>query len=267
VANWLLLVPIAWLSWLTLQATSGFTVQTVERGERVPWTRARLSALAREVMLNAFYGLIRPAGAFRSPPSHVANRPVLLIPPPESTPLTVAFLLIYLRHHGHRANVVHFSTPRGDLADHAKDVEALVTSELEAVRSDRVDLIGLGGGGLVAAWYVRHLGGDLSVRQLVTIGTPWRGTRMAAFLPEPESEAFQTASHLLDGLLPAKVPVTSIWSPDSPMVVPAQHAIADEERAIAIEGTGHLGLSLSTRVFRSVRRVLISSTQSLPEAL
>ena len=88
---------------------------------------------------------------------------------------------------------------------------------------EKVDLVGHSMGGLVARFYIEHLGGAPRVRRLVTIATPHRGTAWARVAP-----GF-ARSHLNHGLrhhgFPADGPrYTAVWSRCDNLVVPPESA-------------------------------------------
>lgn len=64
-----------------------------------------------------------------------------------------------------------------------KQLEGLVERVLEETKSQQVILIGHSMGGLVAAYYAHVLGGGAKVSDLITVGSPLQGTRLAHFLP------------------------------------------------------------------------------------
>jgi len=129
-------------------------------------------------------------------------------------------------------------------------------AEAAARGAAEVDLVGFGTGGLVAAWYLRHHG-PAKVRRLITIGTPWRGTKLAVFSRAPEAPEIKFGAHALDGLCPPPVPTVCIWSPDDPVVVPATSAVPEHGvDAVRVEAGGHVDLLLSARVYRAVQAAL-----------
>jgi triacylglycerol esterase/lipase EstA (alpha/beta hydrolase family) len=146
--------------------------------------------------------------------------------------------------------------PHEDLTKHAEVLEAKIDALRRATQADEIDLVCHGLGGLAAAWLLRHRDGPHGVRRLVTIGTPWHGTKMAAFLPGRASVEVRPGSHHLDELVPPPLPTVTIWCPDDPDVVPAASAVVDPHTAVAIEGAGHAGLLMSVRSFQAVWHVL-----------
>lgn len=69
-----------------------------------------------------------------------------------------------------------------DIARSAALVADEVERVLERTGATEVDLVGVSMGGMIAAHYVRCLGGHERVRRTVTLGTPFRGTRIAGMI-------------------------------------------------------------------------------------
>ncbi len=177
--------------------------------------------------------------------------PVLLIPGLTWSAGSLWPLATFLRNRGWSV----WATPRRGRAPLAEEAAALsrrIDAWCGRTGVARIDLVAFSTGGLVAAWYLRHQG-NARVRRLVTIGTPWRGTRMAVFGKGPEVDEIRFGSHVLDGLSATPVPTTCVFSPDDPMVVPADSAAPDHGSALVrIDSGGHLDLLVSARVFRAV---------------
>lgn len=67
----------------------------------------------------------------------------------------------------------------GDMAETAEGLSPFVEDVLGWTGADAVDIIAHSQGGLLARWYVRFLGGDAVVDDLVSLGTPHYGTKLA----------------------------------------------------------------------------------------
>jgi pimeloyl-ACP methyl ester carboxylesterase len=254
---WLLLLPALLLGISLAAASAGFVVQAVERQQRFAWTADDLSTVAREAVSRFVFSLARPfVRGTPKAPRKGDGIPVLLVPSPQFGRVTLSLLHTFLRQRGLR--VWPLELPRVDhsLAQHAELIERAVAHLRERTGSEQVDVVAHGLGGLAAAWAVRHGDADAHVRRLVTLGTPWHGTRMAVFLPEPVSDEVQPDTHHLDELTPPSVPTVSIWCPDDPVVIPATSAVADVDQCVAIERAGHLGLLVSARAMRAVHTAL-----------
>ncbi len=240
-------------------------VQSVERGEPVRVTAKLLSIFGREALGRVLIIGISPLGWFNSSPRMWGSQkpdqgprvPVLLIPGYGTNWSALWFLCQFLGHRGwtwlwptNHAGRAHSLAFQG---------EALSRKILDLKRktgAPRVDIVAFSMGGLIAAWYLRHQDGAEHVRRLVTVGTPWRGTKMAVFARNQSGQDLIYGSHMLDDLTPPPVPTICIWSPDDPVVIPATSAAPEGIPEVCIDGAGHLDMMLSARVFRAVQAAL-----------
>lgn len=239
----------AWVALLTDR------VEPARIGSRELGTLSREAA--SRILLGAA-GLVSwgdgPRARVRETPTTAEHPPVLLIPGPPQRRVALEFLRIFLHRRGYRAWVI--GPGRGGLAQRAEHVGAQVQAVLDRTGAPCVDLVAHGLGGLAAAWYVRHLGGAERVRRLVTLGTPWRGTRMAVFTRGAIGRESLPGAPVLDDLSPCGVATYCIWGTLDPMVLPQRSAIASEAVSIEIDGAGHLDLLISARAFRATEQAL-----------
>ena len=92
------------------------------------------------------------------------------------------------------------------------------------------------------------------MRRLVTLATPWQGTKLAVFGRSLSLREVRHRAPVLDRLFPEDTPTVCIWSPDDPVVVPAGSALPPDGHGtrVAIEAAGHVELLVSARAFRAV---------------
>ena len=154
-------------------------------------------------------------------------RPVLLLQGFFATRRTLEVLERRFRRDGYCA----FSLNLGGFAHtfNSRGIDEL--AELVRVKVERIyqrypglgplTVVGHSKGGLIGAWYVKHLGGHRRVRTLVTLGTPYHGTPVAyAALPLGflARSVWQVAPlspflrRLRKGTWPAGVRLVSIYS-------------------------------------------------------
>lgn len=264
VAVWFTVAPLALLAVSACVAGVGFCVQAADRNVPFALDRRRVAMLAREagarivLILLDLATWIRPDGPPAPTPTPVGaprKAPVLIVPGLHWSAGSLWPLATFLRNRGWSV----WATPRRGSAPLAVEAQALagrIDAWCGRTGVAKVDLVAFSTGGLVAAWYLRHHG-SARVRRLVTIGTPWQGTRMAVFGRGPAVDEVRFGSHVLDGLMPTPVPTTCVWSPDDPMVVPATSAAPDHGTTLVqIDSGGHLDLLASARVFRAVMAAL-----------
>ncbi|HYK99905.1 MAG TPA: alpha/beta fold hydrolase [Steroidobacteraceae bacterium] len=137
-----------------------------------------------------------------------------------------------------------------------------VAHEVRALQSEtngaRVSIIAHSMGGLVARAALRRLGPQ-SIRRIVTIASPHHGTRLARSFPwltpmrqmAPDSSWLRALNGAQEGHLAA--PLTSIYSLEDNLVVPARSSRLEGAHSLELRGFGHLGL-LSSR--RAIERTL-----------
>jgi pimeloyl-ACP methyl ester carboxylesterase len=246
-----------------------FVALLAERGKPARLTRKEIGTLTREAIAKVVFWVTAPLGWGHTLPRPTDTEddpalavPVLLLPGAPQGRNALGPLGVFLRRRGFRW-VWPVSGGRGGLAERARGVAAQVELLCREAGQPQVDIVAHGVGGLVAGWYLHHLGGATRVRRLVTLGTPWAGTRMAVFTRGPLGPETLPDASLLDGLTPPAVPTVCVWGSLDPMVLPRESAVADGAVSVRLSGAGHLDLLLSARAYRAVQAAL---GQPLPEA-
>ncbi len=256
------------VSWLTVAAA--WAVWSADRGEPAEIDRTMLAMTVREAMARSLFFVGRPLNLIGPAPAPsmagVAQRrlpPVLLLPGLDVGRVSMLGLSTFLRRRGWPwVWAVSRGGRERSLAESTDACHEQVEQLRRAAGADRIDIVAFGTGGLVAAWYVKHHP-DAPVRRLVTIGTPWRGTRIAVFQRGRAAREVLPGNHLLDGLAPPPVPTYCVWSPHDPIVVPTSSAVPEQGvQSVRIEGAGHLDMLLSARVYRTVQAALEQAGQS-----
>jgi len=140
----------------------------------------------------------------------------------------------------------------GKTASAARRLAAFVDEIRAQTGSAEVDLVGHSMGGVVGRYYVSLGGGDGIVRNLITIGSPLRGTEVAPVgLGRPAKE-LAGGSSLMQRLAAAPAPswtrITAIWSRADAMVPGAWEARIDGVERILHDGLGHLAMLASREV-------------------
>jgi len=240
------------------------TTRLVVSGVPFDFGRDSLSRLAREwvaataVLPLWFFGLGRsapkPAGD-----ALTARVPVVLIPGYGLNRAHMGLLALHLRRHGwrwvHAINNNPWSTP---LPVYARNLAQEVDAVLRASGATKVDLVGHSMGGLVAAWYINHMGGKAQVRQLITLGTPWRGSLTHVLARRQQARDFAPGSELLTKLGAPGVPTTAVWSPEDALVLPTENNLPEAEiHQIELPHLGHLDMLASARAFAAVSSQLL----------
>ena len=131
------------------------------------------------------------------------------------------------------------------LADFVGEVRA-------ATGASQVDVIGHSMGGVVGRYYVTLGGGDGAVANLVTLGSPHRGTDLVAVGVGHARKELVVGSRLLGRLANAPAPaltrVTVVWSRADALVPGGRQSPIAGAETLLVDGIGHLGLLASRSV-------------------
>ncbi len=254
-----LLLGLMW-SGCALYVGLGSLVLLLERQGSPGLTAAGLARLLRETGALWLNNLLAPLGLLDPGPRPIAREggppgrpPVLLLPGHGRNRSTLFFLAAALRWRGWRWVWATNNAPvSGGIPDMAEGLAARVERMLRASGAEQVDLVCHSMGGLVAAWYIRHLGGHTRVRRLVTIGTPWRGTRLAALSPRVSAVGMRPGAALLDQVTALPIPVTSIWTTEDTIIIPPESSAPEWLASVALPDLGHEQMLTSPAVLDRV---------------
>ena len=157
--------------------------------------------------------------------------PVLLVPGYGGQTSSLSQLAAQIRATGRQATVVGMpGNGTGNLNTDASVLNAAVTRALDG-GAPSVDVIGYSAGGVVALLWARQDDGAGKARRVITLGSPYHGTSIAAgaegFAPGACPRACQQlvpGSSLLAGLdatpVPAQPRWMSLWTTDDQVVMP-----------------------------------------------
>jgi triacylglycerol esterase/lipase EstA (alpha/beta hydrolase family) len=245
--------------WAFVATWTGYAVSASERGAAVRLNRRDLAVVARETLARATMLCTLPLGLIAFAPVGSANAtqsvPVLLVADRSTTRHGLVLLQLFLQRRGWRW-VWAPRVPQGSLAERGEALGTAIDDLLRQAGGDAIDLVGHGAGGLVAAWHAKHGTHAQRIRRVVTIGTPWGGTRTAVFRRGRLATDLVLGAPALDALLPLGSPTTAIWSPTDPEVVPPESARPRDAHSIRLDNAGHLELLFSPRAFRAVQAAL-----------
>ena len=209
-------------------------------------------------------------------------RPVLLLHGFFSARRTFDVLERRLRRDGYGVFSLDLGGLRGtSIGRGVDDLADLVRAKIERIYARNPDLgpltiVGHSKGGLIAAYYVKKLGGWRRTRAVVSLGTPYRGTPYAwlgvpfALVTRSLVQMIPGSSFLArlhDGPWPAQVRLTSIWSRQDgaspyPSGVIDTHGLS---HLVNVEvDADHRGLLTRKRVYEVVRRELRAAEEEAP---
>ena len=213
---------------------------------------------------------------WQHPPFHRCEKPVLLLYGLFATPRIVDVLTQRFRRRGYCA----FSIDLGGLFGRfnsapIEELAALVSNQVDRIRRHHglecLDIVGHSQGGLIGRYYVQKLNGERHVSNLVTLGTPHRGTPWAYLgrlvqqvipsVPQmvPNSQFLRECT---DGSFPGGVKMTSIFS-RADLICPPSSCRLDAElrphlKNVEIPNGGHFDLLFRNDIFMVVERELQS---------
>jgi len=156
--------------------------------------------------------------------------------------------------------VLDLEPPLADIEAHAEHVERELRALQHASGGRRVDIVAHSMGGLVARAALRRVGPDV-VGRVVTIASPHNGTRLAELFGWRPLRQMRVDSPWLGTLNAAQhkgsqALLTSIYSLEDNLVVPARSAVLEGTRALEFRGFGHTGLLRSSKVIASTLAAL-----------
>lgn len=243
----------------------------LDRGQPVRPTAAGLSRLLREWGVHVLAGLALPfcalqPGPRQQPQADRTRAPVILIPGYGMNRACFVWMAFYLRKRGwpwvwavnnrpHSAGVPIYAQRLSDAVQRLK----------RETGASAVDIVGHSAGGVIAAWYIKHLGGAAHTRRLITIATPWKGTAVAVFGQRAHARDLMPGSEIIQQIQGPPVPTVALWTRTDGMLHPFSSGYSDGMRAEEIENEGHLGMLYSAAVFRRVRELLAAPELPAPE--
>lgn len=152
---------------------------------------------------------------------------------------------------------INLSTSTHSIPEMAAHVRAAVEALKHEYETDQVDLVAHSLGGIVSRYYVQNMEGDGSIRHLITVGTPHRGTpisRLSVLRHIRELSPTSETMQLLNGLpLPQKTQALAISGEMDVFTRPGRAGWWPGVRNIELKRLGHTGLLFSRRVALLIR--------------
>ena len=156
------------------------------------------------------------------------------------------------------ANVVIFgyrASGNDTVADYSAQLRDFILRIKGETGISRVVLVGHSLGGLIAHDYACKHGKDGDVKALVTLGAPFRGSRITALAITGSARRLHPSNPMFGDIISSSVnaPFLSVYSVYDQLVLPytnSEHPLADRNREIAL--CGHTGLLYHGKVFRIV---------------
>jgi triacylglycerol lipase len=249
----------------------GGVLRTIRRAAR------RVERLASALEMPGAENRVEKRTDFRNCP-----RPVLLVHGWFSSRRTFDVLERRLRRDGYGVFSLDLGGARSSfLGRGIDDLADLVRTKIERIYArypglGPLTIVGHSKGGLIAAYYVKKLGGWRRTRAIVTLGTPYRGTPRA-WLGVPFALVARSLvqmipgspflARLLDGPWPAQVRLVSIWSRQDeaspfPACVIDTHGLPQLAN-VEVEGD-HRDLIVRKRTYEVILRELRAAEAEAP---
>ena len=273
----------------TVFASVGFTyllryyeiaAREATRGTRTPVNRDRIlrgiGAWAREsgVWLGIF--CLHPLGLLPRPRIRSGawlpvngekrfGRPVLLVPGYSMNRGCYTLLKERLER-AHRPTLAIDFPSRKTIEEMAETLAAGVMELKSATGADKIDLICHSRGGLIAHWWMHRMGGAAHVDRIVTMGTPFSGTRIGAFGFGPSPLQMFPGTEFIRTLagipLDPRVTFYAVNGESDAFILPqGNDELPAPGRNIRVPGLGHLGLLLSAAAWAQVHAALRRTTE------
>jgi triacylglycerol esterase/lipase EstA (alpha/beta hydrolase family) len=159
-----------------------------------------------------------------------------------------------------------YGPPLASIDRFAEQLHAKVESVCARTGAGDLVIVAHSMGGLVTLAYLRRHG-TARVRRVVTLGTPWQGSRQARTFPGTSLRQLRPGNPWLEALdvrAPAGgPPMVSIWSWHDSMVTPQTSSVLPGATNVALTGIGHNALLGDRRVARRViAEIAIAAAQA-----
>jgi triacylglycerol lipase len=251
----------------TLPVVCGYAWMALERGEPLRPTATDISWFAREIGATALIFGLMPFGWWPSSPTRkrrqrdiaeapdpaAIRNPVLLVHGYSLNRACFTFLKTYLHTRGWEWVWAANHRPRSSpIPVFAKRLGRTIERLKDATGADKVDLVCHSMGGVVAAYALKEYGYSEHVRRVITLGTPWAGTKTYVFCWMREGADLAPSSEVIAAIADYQGDTVAIWSQYDQLMVPLKTAAPDHARTVEIKHLGHVEMLTSARVFRMV---------------
>ncbi len=126
----------------------------------------------------------------------------------------------------------------------------LVAKKVDEMRHktgvNKINIIGHSMGGMIARNYIQLRGGSDKVKQLVCLGVPHHGSKLAVFTLDPLGKLLVPGSDFLQKInstpVPEDISITNIYSDKDNMVIPNISSQVSWGREVTLKDMGHTAL-------------------------
>lgn len=160
--------------------------------------------------------------------------------------------------------------PFDSIAKYAEKLKSEIADIKAETGQDKIILIGHSMGGLVSSYYSEFLAKPGEIAKVITLGSPFQGTRLAALGYGENVKEMSPASsflqHLTSRIQHSSIDYHYVASQIDNMIVPWQAAIpahnTSANHQLILQDHGHLRLLISPRVVKQVADWILNSGSS-----
>ena len=269
--DWLLTIALLYALSCSIPVVAGYGWTALQWGTPVRPSRADISWMIREIAAHAliFFLLLfgwwpksptrkrRQKDLAESPRSDAIRNPVVLVHGYGLNRACWTFFQTYLHTRGWEWVWAINHRPRSSpIPVYAKRLGRAIERLRDETGADKVDLVCHSMGGIVAAYALKEFGYAKYVRRMITLGTPWSGTKTHIFGWMREAADMSPDSEVIRTLADFQGDTIAIWSRHDHLMVPLESAAPDHAHTIEMKHLGHLEMVTSARVFRVVADAL-----------
>ncbi len=154
-----------------------------------------------------------------------------------------------------------YSPPWLNIDDFSLQLKDKIESVKKETGAEKVDLICHSMGGLVALNYINNHDGVKNIDRLITLGTPFGGSKLWSFSIGRCGKEMKPGSEILKKLSvpPAGVKTTAIYTTFDEMVIPYEYGKIEGADNIEMNYIGHVGLLFDGKAYGIIREALKTS--------
>jgi triacylglycerol esterase/lipase EstA (alpha/beta hydrolase family) len=213
------------------------------------------------VVLTWPFGLWPPRRARRIGAGADAARPVVLLHGWSLNRASLAWIAARLRRDGRRAYAINYPSMQSETDAKAAAVARAIAAVAHDSGSDRVDVVAHSLGGVVVRAAARWHGVQPLLGNVVTLGSPHRGTAFAVLLRSYGLVQIRPRSRFLERLedgetIAETVNLTAIASDFDAIVQPLECCYCPSALNVTIESIGHHAMLFSERVYGLIKENL-----------
>lgn len=186
------------------------------------------------------------------------RRPVVLVPGYSLNRSSLQAVARYLRRCGWEwVHVINNSPYDAPVNAYAQNLAREIAVVRAASGAQEVDIVAHSMGGLVASTYIHKHGGAGVVRTLVTLGTPWQGSRIWILGRRSHVQELAPGHTTVAQAAAPPCRVVSLWSPHDNIILPPESSRIEFGRNVVFRRVGHCGLLYAHQVHLAVGEALV----------